>query len=247
MTPLRSATGAPPQGGAAGGPAKPDPRRLLDEASPPSPLRAFWAAFSENRGAVVGLAIVTLVVLLAIFADVVAPYGPTEQFRDAVRAAPAWAEGGSSRFLLGTDSLGRDMLSRLIHGARISLFIGLSVMGVSFVIGVALGLLACASLGNAVDVAITRLMDLHHGHPQPSCWPFCAGAGDGVECDQHHHRHRDRPEIPRYVTRLVRAVVPWSSARPALRGGGTLQRARGVAKLAAPMFKIVLPSTAWRR
>jgi len=76
-----------------------------------------------------------------------------------VRAAPAWAEGGSSRFLLGTDSLGRDMLSRLIHGARISLFIGMSVMGVSFLIGVGLGL-ACASLGQAVDVAITRVMDL---------------------------------------------------------------------------------------
>ena len=52
----------------------------------PSPLVAFWAAFRENRGAVFGLAVVTLVVLLAIFADVVAPYSPTEQFRDAVRA-----------------------------------------------------------------------------------------------------------------------------------------------------------------
>src|SRR4029434_1357215 len=100
---------------------------------------------------------------IAVFADVVAPHSPTEQFREAVRAAPMWAESGSARFVLGTDSLGRDMLSRLIHGARISLFIGLAVMGVSFVIGVLLGL-ACVSfkggLGNAVDVAITRVMDL---------------------------------------------------------------------------------------
>ncbi len=126
---------------------------------PPSPLRSFWLAFSENKGAVAGLVVVTIVVLLALLADWVAPYSPNEQFRDAVRAAPVWAEGGSTRFLLGTDSLGRDMLSRLIHGARISLFIGMSVMGVSFVIGVLLGL-ACASLGQAVDVAITRVMDL---------------------------------------------------------------------------------------
>jgi dipeptide transport system permease protein len=126
---------------------------------PASPLRAFWLAFKENRGAVTGLVVVSLIVLVAIFADVIAPYAPNEQFRDAVRAAPAWAEGGSTRFLLGTDSLGRDMLSRLLHGARISLFIGLSVMSVSFVIGVLLGL-ACASLGSAVDVAITRVMDL---------------------------------------------------------------------------------------
>lgn len=131
--------------------------------APPSPVRAFSDAFKENRGAVMGLAVVVVVVLLAIFADVIAPYSPNEQFRDAVRAAPAWSDGGSMRFVLGTDSLGRDMLSRLIHGARISLFIGLSVMGVSFVIGGLLGL-ACVSfqggLGTAIDVAITRVMDL---------------------------------------------------------------------------------------
>lgn len=121
--------------------------------------REFWWAFRENRGAVAGLVVVVLIVFVALFADWIAPHAPTEQFRDAVRAPPAWAEGGSSRFLLGTDSLGRDMLSRLIHGARISLFIGGAVMGVSFVIGVLLGL-ACVSLGQAVDVAITRTMDL---------------------------------------------------------------------------------------
>ena len=127
------------------------------------PLRAFWAAFRENRGAVAGLVVVLAIVLVALLADVVAPYSPTEQFRDAVRAPPMWAEGGSARFVLGTDSLGRDMLSRLIHGARISLFIGLAVMGVSFVIGVGLGLACVAfrsTLGTAIDVAVTRLMDL---------------------------------------------------------------------------------------
>ena len=132
------------------------------EPAPRPPLRAFWDAFKDNRGAVGGLAVVVLIVLLAIFADMVAPYSPTEQFRDAVRAPPMWS-AGSSRFWLGTDSLGRDMLTRLIHGARISLFIGLAVMGVSFVIGVGLGL-ACVSLrgawGSAVDVLITRTMDL---------------------------------------------------------------------------------------
>ncbi|HSI47654.1 MAG TPA: ABC transporter permease subunit [Ideonella sp.] len=131
--------------------------------APPSAARQFWLSFSENRGAMLGLVIVVVVVLLAVFAEWVAPYAPDQQFREAVRAAPAWAEGGSRQFLLGTDSLGRDMLTRLIFGARISLFIGLSVMGVSFVIGVLLGL-ACVSfdgkLGQTVDVVITRVMDL---------------------------------------------------------------------------------------
>src|SRR5215510_3866295 len=127
--------------------------------TPPRPLRAFWLAFKENRGAVIGLSIVVLIVLLAIFADVVSPYPPNEQFRDAVKAPPVWADGGTWRFILGTDGLGRDMLSRLIHGARVSLFIGLSVMSVSFVLGVVIGLTAAFSR-DAVDVMISRLMDL---------------------------------------------------------------------------------------
>src|SRR5499427_336925 len=127
--------------------------------TPPRPLRAFWIAFKENRGAVIGLSIVVPIVLLAIFADVVSPYPPNEQFRDAVKVAPVWADGGTWRFILGTDGLGRDMLSRLIHGARVSLFIGLSVMSVSFVVGVVMGLIAAFS-SDAVDVVITRLMDL---------------------------------------------------------------------------------------
>jgi dipeptide transport system permease protein len=139
--------------GASAAPADPLPP------APPSPALAFWYAFRENRGAVIGMAVVAFIVLLAIFAELVAPHSPIEQFREAVKAPPVWEDGGSWRFILGTDSLGRDLLSRLIFGARISLFIGLSVMSVSFVIGVSLGLM-CASMGQVVDVAITRVMDL---------------------------------------------------------------------------------------
>jgi len=131
------------------------------EQAPPaaSPWRDFWAAFRENRGAVFGLAIVLAVALIAIFADLIAPHSPIEQFREFVKLPPAWEDGGSARYVLGTDALGRDMLSRLIHGARVSLFIGLSVMSVSFVLGVVIGL-ACAFAGDVVDVLVTRVMDL---------------------------------------------------------------------------------------
>jgi dipeptide transport system permease protein len=127
--------------------------------SQPGPLRALWIAFRENKGAVLGLALVMTVVALAIFANLIAPYSPIEQFRDAVRAPPIWQQGGSSRFILGTDGAGRDMLSRLIFGARVSLFIGVAVMSVSFVNGVALGLVS-AMTGPLADVVITRIMDL---------------------------------------------------------------------------------------
>lgn len=126
---------------------------------PLSPLRSFWVQFSENRGAVAGLAVLVFIILLAVFADWVAPYSPIEQFRDFTKLPPFWVEGGHSKYIFGTDALGRDTLSRLIYGARISLFIGLTVMVVSIIAGILLGLLA-ASVGGLLDVAIMRVMDL---------------------------------------------------------------------------------------
>jgi dipeptide transport system permease protein len=122
-------------------------------------LREFWSHFRENGGAVLGLAVFVLTCFLALFADVIAPYGPTEQFRDALLAPPAWQEGGSTRFLLGTDAVGRDLLSRLLHGARYSLFIGCIVVSLSLVVGILIGLVA-GFVGGATDTLIMRLMDI---------------------------------------------------------------------------------------
>ena len=126
--------------------------------APPSSLSAFWSAFRENKGAVLGAALTLVIALVAILAPVMAPLPPLEQFRDAVKAPPVWMEGGSWHFVLGTDGLGRDLLSRLIYGARISLFIGLAVVVVSFGLGIVLGL--AAAFNTIVDVAVTRVMDL---------------------------------------------------------------------------------------
>ena len=126
--------------------------------SPPSSLSAFWAAFRENKGAVFGAGVTVIVALIAILAPVVAPLSPLEQFRESVKAPPVWMDGGSWHFVLGTDGLGRDLLSRLIYGARISLFIGLAVVVVSFGLGIVLGL--AAAFNTLVDVAVTRVMDL---------------------------------------------------------------------------------------
>ena len=127
--------------------------------APPGALLSFWRSFRENRGAVIGLAVVCLVVFVAIFADFLAPYNPLEQFRNVTKLPPVWVEGGNWKFPLGTDPLGRDMLSRILFGSRISLFIGLSVMMVTAVLGIFLGLIA-AFKGGLVDVAIIRVMDL---------------------------------------------------------------------------------------
>ena len=82
----------------------------------PTPLREFWSDFSQNRGAVAGLTMVVGLVLIAVFAGWIAPHSPIEQFRESTLTPPSWQEGGTAKFLLGTDALGRDILSRLIHG-----------------------------------------------------------------------------------------------------------------------------------
>ncbi len=128
-------------------------------AAPPKPLREFWGYFSQNRGAVIGLVIVCLMVLMALFADLIAPHSAIDQYREAILVPPFWQDGGSMKFLLGTDPVGRDMLSRLIHGARLSLIIGLVSVSLSMILGVILGLFAGYFRG-MVEVAIMRLMDI---------------------------------------------------------------------------------------
>ncbi len=122
-------------------------------------LRDLWASFRENRGAVVGLTLIAFVLLLAIFADWIAPHPPAEQYRDFLLKPPAWQDGGSGEFLLGTDAVGRDILSRLIHGARYSLFIGAAVVALSLTTGVILGLIAGYARG-ILDTVIMRAMDI---------------------------------------------------------------------------------------
>ena len=122
-------------------------------------FQEFWYYFKENKGAVVGLIIVSIFLLLALLANFIAPYSPSEQFRDFTLQPPVWQEGGSWQFILGTDVVGRDMLSRLIHGARYSFLIGLIVVTLSTTGGILLGLIAGFSQG-FVDAFISRLMDI---------------------------------------------------------------------------------------
>lgn len=127
--------------------------------APPSPLRDFWRYFSANKGAVAGLVIVLGVMLLAALAPWIAPYDPTLTDNSVFLVPPAWQAGGSSAHLLGTDAIGRDILSRLIHGARLSLVIGVAVVAISVIAGTVLGLLAGYFRG-MFEIAVMRTMDI---------------------------------------------------------------------------------------
>lgn len=126
---------------------------------PTHPLLELWRDFARNLGAVGGLVVVLALVFCALFAEVLAPHSPIEQYRDAILTPPAWAEGGRAEFLLGTDPVGRDLLSRLIFGARLSLGIGLVSVSLSLGFGILLGLVAGFSRG-WVGTAVMRLMDI---------------------------------------------------------------------------------------
>ena len=130
-----------------------------ENSAPPHPLKEFWKYFSENKGAVVGLYVILIAVFLAVFADYIAPHNPFDQYRDALLQPPSWMAGGSSKFFLGTDDVGRDILSRLIYGARLSLFVGVIVVTLSLAAGIVFGVTA-GYFGGIYEILIMRFMDI---------------------------------------------------------------------------------------
>lgn len=119
---------------------------------PSLPQRALRFAARKPLGAI-GAALVVLLVAVAAFGAWIAPYDPSEAHYDALFAAPG------PRYLLGTDNFGRDVLSRVIHGARVSLYVGLLSVILGTTSGAALGLVS-AYFGGRVDAAIQRVMDV---------------------------------------------------------------------------------------
>jgi dipeptide transport system permease protein len=124
-----------------------------------TPGREVWLSLKSNRGAMAALIIIVLLILCAVFAPFLAPHGYAAQNVDIFLKPPAWQEGGSWTYPLGTDGIGRDILSRLIYGAQYSLMIGLIVVTLSLSTGVLLGLVAGFNRGS-VDTLIMRFMDI---------------------------------------------------------------------------------------
>ncbi len=145
--------------------ALPRKARASDHGRPAKNRR--WAALRaiyRSRTATAGALILALLVVLAVFAPQIAPHDPTRQDLRARLAPPVWAEGGSVNHLLGTDQLGRDILSRAIYGTRISLLVGVSVVVLAATLGTFLGLLA-GFLGGRVDTVLMRVVDVFLAFP----------------------------------------------------------------------------------
>ncbi|MDF1706909.1 MAG: ABC transporter permease [Paracoccaceae bacterium] len=132
-----------------------------------TPLRRFWAEFRENRIAVVALVVVVILILLALFASLVSPQNPYDLANLSLmdsRRPPGFVGTGGYTHILGTDPQGRDLLSAILYGLRISIQIGLAAGFVSLTIGTTLGILA-AYVGGRVEALIMRLVDLQLSFP----------------------------------------------------------------------------------
>jgi len=145
-------------------------------------VKAFWRALAKNRLALIGGAVVLVLAIMAVGAPLLAPHDPNKPDVKRILDSP------SSRHWLGTDQIGRDVLSRMLYGARVSLAVGFVSVGIATAIGIALGA-AAGYHGGTVDAGVMRLVDLMLVFPRfflllavlaflkPSIWTIMAVIG----------------------------------------------------------------------
>jgi peptide/nickel transport system permease protein len=204
-----------------------------------------WYSFRHSPTAIVAAAIALLCVVCAVFAHWVAPHNPfdlaTLDLIDA-RLPPAWIDGGSAKYLLGTDDQGRDILSALMYGSRISLLVGLASVALSVLIGVGLGLLA-GFAGGAVDSFIMRVCDVMLSFPSILIALLIDGLGRALFPNAHE-------SLAFSVLVFAIALTGWVQYARTVRGSTMVERNKEYVQAArvigvAPsrvMFRHVLPN-----
>jgi peptide/nickel transport system permease protein len=204
-----------------------------------------WFSFRTSPMAIVAAVIAALCIFCSLFAPWVAPHNPfdlaTLNLSDA-RLPPVWEEGGQQRYLLGTDDQGRDILSALFYGARISLFVGLASVLLSMLVGVGLGLLS-GFVGGRVDAFIMRVCDVMLSFPSILVALLIDGVGRAIFPNAHD-------SLAFGVLIVAISLTGWVQYARTVRGSTLVERNKeyvqaarviGVAPLRI-MFKHVLPN-----
>lgn len=131
-------------------------------------LALTWRRLRRDRAALVGMGLVLLIVMAALLAPILAPHDPAEQFRDGLtldgQPKPSTLLTGNARFLLGTDANGRDLLSRILYGARVSLLVGVLANTLAVTIGLLIGALA-GYFGGMIEIVLMRFTDIMMAFP----------------------------------------------------------------------------------
>ena len=204
-----------------------------------------WFSFTHSPTAIIAAVIAVLCATCAVFAGWIAPHNPfdlaTLDLTDA-RLPPAWVEGGTTKYLFGTDDQGRDILSALMYGSRISLFVGLASVALSVLIGVGLGLLS-GFVGGAVDGFIMRVCDVMLSFPSILVALLIDGVGRALFPNAHE-------SLAFSVLVIAIALTGWVQYARTVRGSTMVERNKeyvqaarviGVAPLRV-MFRHVLPN-----
>ncbi len=133
--------------------------RLYSEENNRSPLHQLWLNFSKNHVAIIGLWLFIALIVVAILAPFIAPYGSNVHHPDALLLPPAWDSQGDVYYMLGTDDLGRDLLSRVTNGARLTFGLGIIAVFMALIIGTIIG--SSAGLSHGVKSSfLNHLLDL---------------------------------------------------------------------------------------
>ena len=219
-------------------------------AAAPGALQRFfdgdvWYSFRHSPVAIGGAAVALLCIVLAVGAPWIAPHDVLDlasiDLKDSL-LPPAWMDGGSWKFPLGTDEQGRDVLSALMYGARISLFVGLSAVVLSVLMGVTLGLLA-GYVGGRVDALIMRVCDVMLSFPAILVALLIDGVGRALFPDAHG-------ALAFGVLIFAIALTGWVQYARTVRGSTMVERNKeyvqaarviGVSRLRI-MFRHVLPN-----
>jgi peptide/nickel transport system permease protein len=217
---------------------------------PPSMLARFfdgdiWHSFKSSPTAIVAALIALVCIVCSLGADWIAPHNPFDlaslELSDA-RIPPVWMEEGTTKYLLGTDDQGRDILSALMYGARISLMVGLASVVLSLVVGVGLGLLS-GFVGGAVDSFIMRVCDVMLSFPAILVALLIDGAGRAMFPNAHD-------TLAFTVLILAISMTGWVQYARTVRGSTMVERNKEYVQAARVigvkpwriMFKHVLPN-----
>ncbi|OWQ83548.1 ABC transporter permease [Roseateles aquatilis] len=204
-----------------------------------------WYSFTHSPTAMVAAVVALICVVCAVFANWIAPHDPFDlaalELMDS-RLPPAWSDGGSTKYLLGTDDQGRDLLSAIMYGARISLLVGVASVLLSMLIGVALGLLA-GFVGGKVDAFIMRVCDVMLSFPSILIALLIDGIGRVVFKDAH-------ASLAFAVLILAISLTGWVQYARTVRGSTLVERHKEYVQAArvigvkpwAIMWRHVLPN-----
>ena len=205
-----------------------------------------WYSFTRNPLVIAATIAALICFLAAAFAGLVAPHNPfdlkTLNLSDAF-TPPAWTEAGRAQFFLGTDDQGRDVLSTIMYGSRVSLLVGVAAVALSMVIGITLGLIS-GYVGGKLDAFIMRVADVQLSFPAILIALLIDGVARAVVGREHHE------EIAVYVLIFAIAASGWVQYARTVRGSTLVERNKEYVQAArvigrkplAIMFSHVLPN-----